>query len=674
MYTNNTNNQYTKLPKLTQRQMEKMPAPGFARHTSKLNDIGGKQRAKPEVLAKNMPTRAPRMTSGTGDAYPVPRRELAKPTARSHLQTSRLLPPKHPQISAQTARTSSNISNGSQTHSRTRYTRLASEGAVCTMETAGPKTSDSNTMLTSQLTVERDINDSLVAEMKEMASMAEERATRQQGILDDMRKENQMLKEQIASGQCVIEEQRADIQELKRQVDCNQHELDEQREENWVLQNKIAGLQSESQWQKVSNFTGISSLPSPMDEHNEVPDEDIYLASDDDARASSSQEPVMDGHLGYFSGRMTPDIGAAYDTCDRTGVLDCDDEGIECGWNIAEQCHSLHSGSDGSMCKELQPIILEDYGDELLAQFVAVPAVDGGLPVFSNDLAAGDDDHFTLPDTVPADDDKLSVQSDAVAADYDDLSAQPDIIPDSNDRISVQLDTVAAGDDDLFVQPDVIADGDEKISVQLDTIAAGDDDLFAQPDVIADGDDEVSVQLDTGAAGDENLSAQPDVIADGGNELPAHLVVSHTDARICRRRSSPIFAPYSRFSDGARLDATLAHGSFSHLGEKPYILDPCDPLNGDNDYKEVVDFARRKQVLEFVRPLLLGNDDYQKASDKVCDSLEVIDEKSNEMARAFQCGRERRHEIRHRKLYDAVAVVARKRAQLEAQHRASYIV
>ncbi|PIA17823.1 hypothetical protein COEREDRAFT_14272 [Coemansia reversa NRRL 1564] len=851
MYTNNTNNQCTaQLPKLTQRQMEKMPAPGFARFTSTLSDIGGKKQTKPDALAKNMSIKAPRMASGTSDAYIAPRRELAKPTTRLHLQESCLLPPKHPQISAQTARTLSNISNGSQMHSRTHHTGLAGKCAACTMATASPKTStrtcdsrrtslqqtralscankvpqtrlsntictassrvlatsgtsthpcaftvlppkrpssqmhnqpctkgdtlqveasgystaDSNSMLKSNLAIERDVNDSLVAEIKEMATMgealekelvqayeaaaraeeqamshlaverdvndnllaeikematmsealqrelvqareaaarSEERATCQQGILDEMRMENRMLKEQVASGQCIIEEQHADIQELKRQVVCNQHVLDEQLEENWALQNKIAGLQCETQWQNVSNFTGISSLPSPVNENSEVPDEDTHLAGDDDACASSSQEPVIDGHLGYFSGCMTPAIGTDYGTCDRAGVLDCDDEEIECGSNIAEQCLGLHSGSDGSMFKESQPVIIANDGDELLAQFVAVPAVDDDLPAHSNNFSAGDDDLFVHPDIIADGYDEISVQPGAIAAGDDDLFAQPDIIVDGDDEFSVQPSSVAAGDDelsvhlnnlasgdkDLFAQPniildgndvlpvhpDVIVDGDDEISVRPGIIAAGDDEISVQSDIIADGDDKISVQPDNVAVGGDDISVQSDVIADRDKKLPAHPIVLHTDWRICRRRSSLIFAPYTCSTGGARLDATLAQGSFSRLGEKPYTLDPRDPLNSDNDYKEVVDFVRRKHVLDFVRPLLVSNDDYQEASDKVRDSLEVIDEKNNEMAHAFQRGRERRYDIRHCKLYDAVAVAAGKRAQLEAQYRASFVV
>ncbi|KAJ2796265.1 hypothetical protein H4R20_005589 [Coemansia guatemalensis] len=138
MSANNNNTNASKIAKLTPRQLEKMPSPGFARRATRFDAVISKQT---ELTARSgeVSTSLLRMTSGTGNAQPAPRRELAKPSARAHLQPSRLLPPKHPLLPAQPIRASSTVNKGPRMQLQTPHTGVTRETAERTVATAIPK-------------------------------------------------------------------------------------------------------------------------------------------------------------------------------------------------------------------------------------------------------------------------------------------------------------------------------------------------------------------------------------------------------------------------------------------------------------------------------------------------------------------------------------------------------
>ncbi|KAJ2794437.1 hypothetical protein H4R21_005501, partial [Coemansia helicoidea] len=116
------------------------------------------------------------------------------------------------------------------------------------------------------------------------------------------------------------------------------------------------------------------------------------------------------------------------------------------------------------------------------------------------------------------------------------------------------------------------------------------------------------------------------------------------DERVHRRRSSMLFA-----------------GLIQPSG--------CAAAGGDDD-AHAAECARCAQLYESLQAVLIDNDYYREANEKLRGSVADVVSRHNAMVRAFERERNRRREVRARELAEASHLAARDRALLEAHQRA----
>ncbi|KAJ2795088.1 hypothetical protein H4R20_005997, partial [Coemansia guatemalensis] len=362
-------------PEQTERQVEGVSGTGFSRRVPQRIGVSGRQQSEPAILAGQPPARRLRTTPSSENLLPKPRRAVARPNVNTPTLAPRALPPRHPNASVQHGRTPLRGSSGSRAQPQTMRAGFAGSNAGNTAVTASPAAPRSWTRRTPaspgntdvanvgphatqipyppmaaqvmneldaptglimesyreksrDLALEREANDTLLGEITKMANLIET--------------SNQDL-----------EQQRAVAAEAEERAERSQRALEEQRAENENLQKRITALMTVVKAQSERHCAAGLTPPSPVSGQSEVGNGANQLVGNDDAGAG--QDPTIGENWRDHCENMNSAIRAAYDACDKAGMLGTGDEEAQRDRRIVEEYLTSHTGAVGNLRERSLP-------------------------------------------------------------------------------------------------------------------------------------------------------------------------------------------------------------------------------------------------------------------------------------------------------------------------------
>ncbi|PIA16354.1 hypothetical protein COEREDRAFT_92640 [Coemansia reversa NRRL 1564] len=356
-------------PEQSERLLERISGTGFSRRIPQHIGVGGRQQSEPAVLAGQPPARRLRTAPSSENLHAAPGRVLTRPNANTPTLVARALPPRHPHSSAQHNRTLLRGNGGSRTQPQTMRTGVAGSNAGNAMVAVSPAVPRSWThripsspgngdvnfagshatqipyppMATEaineldaprglimnsymeksrHLALEREANDTLLGELNKIANLAE------------------------TLGQDLAQSREA-AAEAEERAERSQRAFEEQHIENEKLQKKITALMTVIKAQSVGHFTeGLAPL-SPVSGQTEVANSAIQLLDNEDTNAV--QDPAIGDSWRDRCAHMNSTIRAAYDACGKADILGGDDEGIQRDRRIVEEYLNNHAGAAGNL-------------------------------------------------------------------------------------------------------------------------------------------------------------------------------------------------------------------------------------------------------------------------------------------------------------------------------------
>ncbi|KAJ2082104.1 hypothetical protein H4R24_001845 [Coemansia sp. RSA 988] len=362
-------------PEQAGRQLESTSGTGFSRRVPQRIGVDGRQQSESAILAGQPPTRRLRTTPSSDNLHPAPGRSVVRPNANVSVPASRTLPPRHPHASAQHNRTPLRGNGGSRTQPQTMRTGLAGSNTGNTTVVVSPAAPRSWTRRIPSSPGNADvINIGLLTTQIPYPPLSEEPSCR----LDDPsnetlksfrqnsrdlimeRESNEFLLEQInklvdianTSG-LDLAQAREEAAEADKRAERSQRALEEQHIENEKLQKRIAALTIVIKAQSEGHFTANLAPPSPVSGQSEVTGGANYFEGNDDAAAE--QEPDIGDNWRGRCANMNLAIRAAYDACDKTGMLEVDGVGAQRDRRIVEEYLNGHAGTASNLHERFLP-------------------------------------------------------------------------------------------------------------------------------------------------------------------------------------------------------------------------------------------------------------------------------------------------------------------------------
>ncbi|KAJ2618105.1 hypothetical protein H4S08_000029 [Coemansia sp. RSA 1365] len=356
-------------PEQSERLLERISGTGFSRRIPQHIGVGGKQQSEPAILAGQPPARRLRTAPSSENLHATPGRVVTRPNANTPTLAARALPPRPPHGSSQHNRTPLRGNGGSRAQPQTMRTGIAGGNAGNTMVAVSPAAPKSWThripaspgsgdvtfagshatqipyppMATDaineldaprglimnsymeksrHLALEREANDTLLGELNKIANLAE------------------------TLGQDLAQSREA-AAEAEERAERNQRALEEQHIENEKLQKKITALMTIIKAQSEGHFTESLAPLSPVSGQSETANGAIQLSGNEDTGAG--QDPDIGDNWRDRCAHMNSTIRAAYDACGKADALSGDDEGAQRDRRIVEEYLSSHAGAAGSL-------------------------------------------------------------------------------------------------------------------------------------------------------------------------------------------------------------------------------------------------------------------------------------------------------------------------------------